>query len=67
MSATGEKYQHLAGIGDIDSGITFSGGSGSNLFGLTENSILQPANGLFVKAGYDAATLVPYTNAIAGH
>jgi hypothetical protein len=61
VSANSEKYSHLAGIGDIESGLTFSGGSGSTMYGLIENSILNPANGLFVKSGYDATSLVPYS------
>ena len=31
------------------------------MYGLIENSVLNPANGLFVKSGYDATSLVPYT------
>ena len=60
MPADSAKYSHLAGIGDIESGLTFSGGSGSTMYGLIENSVLNPANGLFEKAGYDATSLVTY-------
>lgn len=51
------KENHsLTGDGDIFSGILYSGGSGSALYGGVENSVLAPCSGLFVSAGYVSGT-----------
>ena len=47
---------NLSGEGDIFSGVLYSGGSGSALYGGVENSVLAPCSGLFVSAGYVSGT-----------
>jgi hypothetical protein len=36
--------------------------SGSTNYGLIENAITHPANGLFIDVGYGNTSLVPYNN-----
>jgi hypothetical protein len=50
----------LHGDGDVFASLSFGGMSGSTNYGLIENAITHPANGLFISPGYVYGTnLVP--------